>query len=114
LCAGGACQAALTYCATVAGGFLIAAGIIEVADQVTNCHNNGQPANDACYADEEEDDEDPCEEWLDALLEFRISIVVKQAANPGADYGTLIALYRKDRAKFCANCPHLCTQAPPI
>jgi RHS repeat-associated protein len=62
LCAGGACQAALTYCATVAGGFLIAAGIIEVADQVTNCPNNRKPANDACYADEEEDDEDPCEE----------------------------------------------------
>ncbi|WP_363798033.1 RHS repeat-associated core domain-containing protein [Lysobacter firmicutimachus] len=69
-------------------------------------------ANDDSYEDDEDDD--PCEEWADALIAYRMSLVEKQRSQNSADFLLLVREFRKHRATFCANCPHLCNEVPPL
>ena len=128
---GEATEAALGLC--IAGGpanpFCDAAVVINVCKWVgigigamlmtgdsKKCEgSDNDAANDSCYEeDEESDTDDPCEEWADGLIAWRMTILVEQAQNRGADHSLTIALYRKDRATFCINCPHLCNEVPPL
>lgn len=67
-------------------------------------------ANDDCY----DDIDDPCEEWADELIAMRLSIIALRVTQSNIHYSLLVNQFRKLRANFCMNCPHLCDSVRPL